>query len=235
MKIVVNGKSFFVKESTLNHQSHWQNVNNGNWEPQTFKIFDEFLDKKRSCIDLGAWIGSTVLYSCQLSRHVYAAEPDEIAINALTNNILVNSNFDNITLYCGCISNKCGKINLGAPGGKHQLGQSASSIFCNKIVQKNKANCITFTDFVMKYNITDCNFIKMDIEGAEGIVLPTMKDYIISEKPIMYISLHPWFFSEKHKNDILETLSVYNDFYVARTSKKTNLNSIFKVREIVAK
>jgi len=34
-------------------------------------------------------------------------------------------------------------------------------------------------------------FLKMDIEGGEAIVLPAIKNWIIKERPVLALSLHP--------------------------------------------
>jgi len=72
-----NGKKFYV--NTSKNEWFWNQVETNLWEPDTFKIFDKFIDKEHSYIDIGAWIGPTVLYGCQISKHCYAIEPDPIA------------------------------------------------------------------------------------------------------------------------------------------------------------
>ena len=42
--------------------------------------------------------------------------------------------------------------------------------------------------------------IKIDIEGGEEIVIPSMEDYIVKNKPKMYVSFHPNWFTEKEKS-----------------------------------
>ena len=85
IKIEKNDKTFFVDSS--NNTSFWAQLQVGVWEPETFKIFDIFLDKNHSYIDLGAWIGPTVLYGCQNAKFCYAVEPDPVAFKNLKNNI----------------------------------------------------------------------------------------------------------------------------------------------------
>ena len=216
------------------HINHWSYVNNGSWEPETFKVFKQFLDNNHSYIDIGAWIGSTVLYGCQIAKHVYAAEPDVIALESLKNNIKANPELvDKITLYEGCIADRNGIANIAAPGGKHGLGDSATSLLCNGVVQSKQVELITFDGFINKYNITDCNFIKMDIEGSEGTVLPTMKKYLQEIKPALYISFHPWKIGPQIWGNIIDAVKGYSKFYDAKTMKEINIESIKHKREVL--
>ena len=115
--ILINNKTFFVAESIDNHNKHWDYVNNGKWEPHTYKIFDTFIDNEHSYIDFGAWIGSTILYGSQTAKHTYAVEPDIVALKTLKKNIILNSILRNkITLYEGCISDLNGQVKLGVKG-----------------------------------------------------------------------------------------------------------------------
>lgn len=231
-EIKVNDKSFFVCENNIqDHINHWNWVNNGSWEPRTFEIFNNFLDTNHSYIDLGAWIGSTVLYGSQIARYTYAVEPDPVALVFLKNNISANTELrDKITLYEGVISDKNGAVRLGVKGGA-DLGNSVSSILATK--KTVEVDSITFDTFIGRYDIEDCNFIKMDIEGAETVVLSTMKEYLANNKPVLYISLHPWTFNDKNKEDMKQIFSLYQNYYDAITNKPIKLNEVLNKREVL--
>jgi hypothetical protein len=55
---------------------------------------------------------------------------------------------------------------------------------------------MNFYEWIEQNQINDCNFIKMDIEGGEYSVLPTMAAYLGSHRPTMHLSLHPSFLGE---------------------------------------
>ena len=52
---------------------------------------------------------------------------------------------------------------------------------------------MNFEEWVEKNGIHDCNFIKMDIEGGEYRVLPTMVSYLKRVRPTLHLSMHPCF------------------------------------------
>jgi hypothetical protein len=58
MLIRLHEKEF--KVSPGNNGAFWQEVAKGTWESDTFAIFDRFLGRQHSCLDIGAWIGPTL-------------------------------------------------------------------------------------------------------------------------------------------------------------------------------
>jgi FkbM family methyltransferase len=230
MKITKGRKSFLVnsfegsffqkfKRALVNFgmslflDSFWEKVNKNKWEKETYYIFNSFLDKDHSYIDIGAWIGPTVLYGCQLSKHCYAIEPDPLAFQTLQSNINLNKQLlKKVTLYAGALSNNTGKTTLSA---RFALGDSMSSILEKNSINVLDVNCLTFEDFINLFKIKDCNFIKMDVEGAESIILPTMFKYLNKNKPTIHLSLHPALFAnpEKDSDKIISILKIYKNVY----------------------
>ncbi len=222
-KINKNKKYFFVKDNDNN--KFWDMIQNGKWENNTFIIFDKFIDKDHSYIDIGAWIGPTVLYGCQLAKHCYAIEPDPVAFKILQNNLDLNSRLKNkITLCNNCISDECGDIKFG---NSNKFGNSMSSILFDNSNNSCIVKSITFDKLIQLNNINDCNFIKMDIEGGETIVLPNIKDYLEKNKPTLYLSLHPHLFKNVDKDSkiIINILRIYKNIFYDN-SKLINLNEL---------
>lgn len=215
-KITVQGEEFFVKEHILkNGSSFWDMVEKGEWEPESFDVLKKFLDKEHSFIDLGAWIGPLTLFGCQLAKKCFSVEPDKVALDELCDNINLN-NFENINLFKGCISDRNGEATLG--NHSDEFGNSATSLLFSDHELTIKSPSLTFDAFVEKYRITDCNFIKMDIEGGEVIVLPAMKDYLLKNKPTLYLSIHSFWFRnlKKEAKEIIDVLKLYKNIYQDR-------------------
>jgi len=205
-KIIKNRKEFFV---TNMFDYFWPLLETDQWEQPTFIVFDEFLDSKHSYIDIGAWIGPTVLYGAQVARYVYAVEPDPPAFQTLVQNIALNPDLkEKISVYNGCISDSNSKVRFGT---RTTFGDSASSMLYAEDDNTITVSGITFDAFVEHYAITDCNFIKMDIEGGEMVVLPTMKEFLKKNRPTLYLSIHP--FMCKNKNVFADTIVDSLDFY----------------------
>ena len=185
----VNDNESFKNFWLVNFQNQWEN--------STFKVFDAFLSSDHSYIDVGAWIGPTVLYGATKAKHCYAVEPDPVAFAELEKNLSFNPEVKvKTTLFDGCISNETGEIHLGTLS---KFGDSLSSILKTDSSNLIKKEALTLEDFITINKINDCNFIKMDIEGAEYLVLPQAIKVIKRVKPTMLISMHPPAFPDDPK------------------------------------
>jgi FkbM family methyltransferase len=189
------------------------------WEINTHKIFDKFLDPAYSYIDIGAFIGPTVLYGAFIAKKVYAIEPDPIAFKELGKNVSLNPKLkDKIELHQKCIHIRSEKVKFGSMSGG---GDSISSIQFSNSKTSWVVDGITFEKFVKENDIQDCNFIKMDIEGGEVFVLPSMKDYLKTNKPVLYLSMHPIFFKNPREDTkkIIDILKIYKNIYTEKGQK----------------
>ncbi|PGW55256.1 FkbM family methyltransferase [Bacillus thuringiensis] len=169
----------------------WNLINNNNWEEYTFDILDKFLSKNYNYLDIGAWVGPTVLYGANLAKHVYAIEPDPIALQELQNNLNLNPSISSkITLIHAALSSQTGTSNLYKG---NEYGDSTSSLIPANSNHSCVVNCMTIDELIITYNIKHFNFIKIDIEGSEYNLIPSMKKFLEIEKPTLYLSLHPPF------------------------------------------
>jgi FkbM family methyltransferase len=169
--------------------AYWQAVAHGRWEPCTFAIFERFIDRQHSYIDLGAYVGVTLLYGCQLARRAYGVEADPIAFAELESNVEANRPLtDNVQVWPICIAPRSGTVAFGNCG---EGGDTASSLLFGNRRTHWMVPALSFEDFVRRHGIDDCNFIKMDIEGGEYALLPTMLSYLRRQRPTLHLSLHP--------------------------------------------
>lgn len=177
----------------------WSRVSDGRWEPQTFEVFQRFLRPDRSCIDLGAWIGPTVLYGAGLSRCVHALEPDPVAFDELDRNVAVNPALQTkIHLHPFGIGAQTGPLQLYAGGfyygQQSQFGDSMSGMFPAPGTVDQPCREVQGMDmerFLEVHAINDCNFIKMDIEGGEYAVIPGLWHRLQRfGMPTLYVSFH---------------------------------------------
>ncbi|KAB2442439.1 FkbM family methyltransferase [Bacillus luti] len=172
----------------------WNHMNRGEWEEETFKIFDRFLSPTHSYLDIGAWIGPTVLYGAHRAKHVYGIEPDPIAFQELLANCALNHSIaSKITPINAAIAEESGDINLYM---RHTFGDSTSSLVPTISDHSCKVRALTIYDLINNNNIQDINFIKMDIEGGEYTLIPQLQEFLTSHKPTLYLSLHPKFLHE---------------------------------------
>lgn len=228
MKILKNNYSFLISEDEPYSMNWFSNNKLDNWEKETFHIFEHYKNHKGIYIDIGAWIGPTVLYCANIYKKVIAIEPDPVALSRLKKNISVN-NFNNIILIEKGLFSENGTTQFGGNG---KLGNSESTILiANKEEYfsyegrhtKNLSHdeiieikTITIERLIEQQNIDPKNIslIKMDIEGGEKIVVPSLINFLNKYKPIFYISLHRCFLKETDINLIINILfNIYDKCY----------------------
>jgi FkbM family methyltransferase len=177
-----------------NYDGFWSDYGSGIWESDTRIVFSRFIDPQHSYIDIGAWIGPTLLLGCQLAKRAYGIEPDPIAYTELVNNINYNLPLtSNVQLFNICITSISGRIKFGSRGNG---GDSMSSLLFSDEKTSWMVDGLNFQEWIEQNKINDCNFIKIDIEGGEYSVLPTMVAYLRNHRPTLLLSLHPCFLGE---------------------------------------
>lgn len=202
------------------HFRFWRMVNRHEWENDTFGVLDRYLQPTSTYLDIGAWIGPTVLYAAQRCQMVYCIEPDYTAYRYLLWNLELNG-LHNVQPFNVALTETTGMRQMAAP--KDRLGDSNTSL----VRQRPGGSMIQvfamgWADWLKGVNPTTLDLIKIDIEGGEFSLIPVMRDYLAASKPPLYLSLHPTFLDKADRREamahILEVLSIY----------RTCLDSSFK-------
>ncbi|MEH1864962.1 MAG: FkbM family methyltransferase [Nostoc sp.] len=189
--LLINKNGLYFKVVKSQYQDFWKEVNDGQWEPQTFKVFDRFISKDTTYIDVGTWIGPTLLYAAQLAKEAFAFEPDPIAYKEMLANVKLNPDISNIKTYEALIGIEAGETRLGS---REEGGDSTSSILFSDMKTSWLVKSINLQSFVNKEGLQPPLFIKIDIEGGEYSLIPTLASFFKDYQPIvLYLSLHPGF------------------------------------------
>ena len=198
LSVFAHRRAFRVRAGDA-RRDFWRRVGAGLWEPQTFEVFQRFLRPDRSYIDMGAWIGPTVLYGAMLSRRVHALEPDPVAFAELEANVEANPALrPKIRLYPYGIGPESGPLRLYAGGlyfgEQSEFGDSMSGMLAapGAVGQPcREVHGLDLECFLALNAIDDCNFIKMDIEGGEYAVIPGLWRRLPQVGlPTLYVSFH---------------------------------------------
>ncbi len=211
MQIARDGREYIVTEG---YDWFWNQFADKTWEPTTFKIFDKFLDSKHNFIDIGAWIGPTVLYAAPKARQVFAFEPDPVAHHHLVSNLALN-HVENVVPYPVAVANDWKGMNFGS---KSVYGDSMSSEIWAK---QNDAQVPAISLSAIVMDIMP-NFIKIDIEGGEKTLFEGASVALAQMHPTIHLSLHtPWFIKNinEYKEAIIRGLSMYSNFYDENLNK----------------
>ena len=192
MRIEKRGISFFVAKG--NNDEFWKLVSDDIWEPETFRIFERFIDKTCVYLDIGCWIGPTALYAAQLAKHTYAFEPDPVAFEILSENLARNADAawaPRLEVSKAAIARDEGTIQIGS---RTSGGDSTSSSLFAELATHWSVPAITLESLMRDKALWEERiFIKIDIEGGEYELIPSIGDVLGRCNVVLFLSLHPGF------------------------------------------
>ena len=160
----------------------------GRWEKESQLIYFHSIFKDFVVFDLGANYGiHSMLYSKLVGDkgRVYAFEPLPSNVADLKSHIQMNG-IKNIEVVQEAISNKKGKAEFKIASHKGQgalqgIGKDSDDLL--------RVDTDTLDDFCQSHNVYP-DFIKVDIEGAEGFALEGFNEAVKRSYPFFAIDLH---------------------------------------------
>jgi len=161
-------------------------------EPQSTRIFSEIIPKNAKVVDVGANIGYYALIEARVAQKVYAIEPEPNNLELLRKNIALNSYEDILEVHQFAVSDRMGVASLEISDipNRHRL-QVPSAIQSRMAIE---VETTTLDAFLENKNI---DVIRMDLEGAEWLVINGMKKILRNGKPlILFIEVHREFLSD---------------------------------------
>jgi FkbM family methyltransferase len=180
----------------------------GMFEPQSIHVFRKLIKDGDTVLDIGGNIG---LYSIVASSlvgpkgNVYTFEPAPFHCESIRENIDIN-NLSNIKLFETALGNEAGQVELVMP----ENGNLGCLTIANKLAHENssfKVNVSVFDDFCdkNKLDVNNVSVIKIDVEGAELMVLSGMTK-VFKQKPTVLIEINETALArfEKHSTDICQ-------------------------------
>ena len=174
----------------------WKKLEQGEHEPHVFEFILNAIKEGQIIFDVGSWIGPyTLLFSKLVDRdgRVIAFEPSPSTFNILLDNLEKN-NISNVTTENICLGNYVGKIGLRGSG------KEASIVRWGETEVPEIVPCITIDKYCKDNDIVP-DVIKIDVEGAEGLVIEGAKNIIKSYSPCILLEFHGNFFNEKERNE----------------------------------
>lgn len=162
----------------------------GRWEAGTLDAIEDILEPGDTYIDIGAWVGPTVLWADLFAARVVAVEPDPAAYRALTVN---TQNRPDIRLVNAAVTDKGGTAKLSS---YRDWGDSMSTVVPRPDdVGTIEVEAITLADLLIgEHPDRNVGLVKIDIEGGEGPLLasPAAHDLRDLGCPVILGVHWPW-------------------------------------------
>lgn len=145
----------------------------GNFETAEISFVRNSLKPGDIFLDVGANVGIYTLIASRLvgaAGHVYAFEPSRREANLLRHNIAL-ARLENVTVIEAALSDRSGtaRLAIADDGGLNSFADTHRAD--RRIESWQEVETIRLDDFVRNYAVEKVDFIKMDVEGAEKLVL----------------------------------------------------------------
>lgn len=170
----------------------------GTFEPALCRVIRERVKPGWTCWDIGANAGYfSLLLSSQVGARgsVYAFEPLPAIFSTLQENITLNR-LDSI-VHCACLalSDSSGFQELSfrseaLTGGGSLVSSNPAGL--NAEIIKTRVRAQSGDDYWAALNSASrVAFIKIDVEGAEGLVIRGLRNTIQADHPLIAMEVHP--------------------------------------------
>jgi FkbM family methyltransferase len=148
---------------------------------------ENFSNKDKIFVDIGAHIGTYSWLLVDSFKHVYAFEPNPSVFNVLCANIHLRGYSNNITPYRIGLSDRNSTLQYyerGLDGGGNGFENTRATDIGGKLIDVRTLD---------SYNIDNIGFIKIDVEGHEKNVLMGSKETLKRNgyPPILFESWEP--------------------------------------------
>lgn len=204
----------------------WKKYAQGLWEPDTIKFIKYFSNINGEIIDIGAHIDLFSLTASFYFKKVYSFEPSKLSYLRLVQNVQ-NNKRNNVKLFnCGIYTFN-GNLDMYSTGS----GSSGTSVYKTKDTRSNNftvlkkkfvesVKVISVKDLSKLLDLANIKIIKIDIEGSEYKILPTMRE-IFCNKTILHLSMHSrsllkesFLSSVNYKfENTLDVISILDEYY----------------------
>jgi FkbM family methyltransferase len=169
----------------------WRWIQRGIRERGLLKIARDRISKGSMVIDVGAHVGESALLFSELtgpSGRVIAFEPDPVACASLRKNLEMNG-VSNVFVEEECASDRTGKVLLAT----ERFGSGLSSIVRPEgggTRRKTIEVASTTLDTYCETHGLSPDWIKVDAEGAEPLIVRGMNHIIEKSRPSMILEFH---------------------------------------------
>ncbi len=171
----------------------WAILNYGNWEPDETALFLKTVKPGDTVVDAGAHVGYYTVIASRLvgpEGKVYAFEPDPANFELLRKNVQVNG-LTNVVIEQKALSNRKGRIKLFIASenkGDHRIYQPEGQTRPSVDVEAVRL------DEYLRGRESKIDVLKMDTQGAEGVILEGMTGLLEgrTDGPAIFMEFYPY-------------------------------------------
>lgn len=178
-------------------------------------LFDES-DTNSVAIDVGANAGYWTLPMARKFSKVLSFEPDQEMFQKLSQNLKLNPELlEKVDKFCIACSSESGPICLNIRRAIDDDSLENSGLSSIVIENRSKSNvvvnAVTLSD-VRSELVQRIGFIKIDVEGAESLVLKGARKVIEMDKPIFFWEAALSLDRKFNRNNVADCFSILNSY-----------------------
>ena len=206
-------------------------------EPETIEWIENF-EKKSNFWDIGTNIGTYSILASKINNcEVISFEPSYTNLNILSKNIYLNKLQNKICTFPLAVN---AKTNIGMFKSSEVIAGHANSSFNNglgfdgkpiKVNFEYKTISMSLDDMVKKFNLKQPDYIKIDVDGNEHLVLSGAKETIKKTKEILIELPGEWVEQTNTSHKILKEAGfniIKKHNYDSKTNAEVSANEIWK-------
>ena len=167
-------------------------INQGVWEPQETALFYALIKPRMTVLDVGANMGYYTLIAAKLvgsAGRAYAFEPDPENCQLIVKSVQLNG-YNNVSVFNNAVGDRRGRVKLHLES--TNWGHSLSPRNINNPAGSIEVELITLDDLYQAGKLGDhIHFIKLDVQGAEELVLKGARMIIQEQRPVAVMELEP--------------------------------------------
>jgi FkbM family methyltransferase len=144
-------------------------LSNGFYEIDTVRVFQSIVGPKTVFFDVGAQMGQYTLLAAAAGAVVHSFEPDPATYQLLEHNVRTNR-LTNVHLNSCALAEASGGA-VFYSSSPENIGKGSLRTQSNFSGAKFPVACLTLDEYVRQHGIDHIDLIKIDVEGAELLVL----------------------------------------------------------------
>lgn len=171
------------------------------WIVQEYKKDGFDINNNDTVIDIGGHIGLFALYAAQSCKNgrILSFEPMLENFSILKENLSLNGQ-TNISAFNAAVTKKSGKVKI------FQDKDQAAHTLYGKSDKYVEIDAVSLKEIIDSNNISKCDLLKMDCEGAEYEILATLSDDYFQKISRICMEYHPIEDHSKYLSELVTRL-----------------------------
>jgi FkbM family methyltransferase len=180
-ELILNGKKRTIHGSSADDPYFSTLLNESEWP--FIHFCQRYVRDDYNCIDIGANVGLMTLYIADYctSGRIISVEPNRAVFGALQNTIRANG-IGNAVAVNVAINDRDGEVRFAEDSAYGHIDPSGSAVL----------EGITLTTLLQQCRMDRVDFIKIDVEGYEPILIRSALDLIKRDKPLVFLEFNSW-------------------------------------------